>query len=215
MQGRTQGIVMRINNRLNLVIPVEQNGSVLFVHSMPISPETFDQHHLIIAKTFSAIYSEGLGAMSGPRIAGKILRDIAKKDGAWDGPLGVEAGVVKEIQRLSNVVIPDGGPAALDKKESPDVWRAPAWKTVTLHEALARDLIEEDDREVVENALVFFTVVSSMHTKGVLRGVMETVCGLWSAQTSLLSCTAFAASLPTSIATANSGETAPVSVHPS
>jgi hypothetical protein len=209
---------MRIDNRLNLVIPVEGKHGVIFVHSMPISPETFDQHYLVIAKTFNAIYTGGLGATSGPRIAAKMLRDIAKRDGTWDGPLGVEAGVIKEIHRLSNVIVPDGGDASLDKKNrpsDPDVWRAPGWKAITLHEALQRDLIAAEDREVVENALAFFTVASSMHTKGVLHEVMETVCGLWSAQISSLSSTAFSASLPTSIATDSSGVTAPAFVHPS
>jgi hypothetical protein len=84
-----------------------------------------------------------------------MLRDIAKKDQMWDGPLGVEAGVFNEIRRLSNVIVPDGGPAALDEKDNvqaPDVWRAPGWKTITLHEALSRKLIDDEDREVVENA---------------------------------------------------------------
>jgi hypothetical protein len=209
---------MRIDKRLNLVIPVEQQHGVIFVHSMPITAETFKQHYLVIAKTFNAIYNEHLGVTSGPRVAAMMLEEIAKKDRVWDGPLGVEAGVVKEIQRLTNVIVPDGGSATLDKKndrKDPDVWRAPGWRTITLHEAIQREMLDEDDQEVVTNALAFFTVVSSMHTKGVLLGVMEAVCGLWSAQMSSLSCTAFASSLPTSIATANSGETAPVSVHPS
>ena len=70
-------------------------------------------------------------------------------------------------------------------------------------------------RDVVENALAFFTVAWSMHTKGDRPHVMEAVCGLWSAQMSSSSCTAFAASLPTSIETASSGETVPASVLPS
>jgi hypothetical protein len=213
---------MKIDHRLNLVIPVEQQNGVIFVHAMPILRETFDQHHFIIGKAFSAIYDGGLGVMSGPRIAAKVLRDIAKREGVWDGPTGVEAGIIKEITRLSNVVIPEGGLATLDKKdpdkplrEQPDVWRAPGWSTITLHEAIQRGLMDEEDRDVVENASVFFTVVWSMHGKGVRNGVMATVCGLWSAQMSSLSSTAFAASLPTSTVTVNSGATAPAFVHPS
>ena len=212
---------MRIDDRLNLVIPVEQGSGVVFVHSMPISRETFDQHYLVIAKTFSEIYNGGLGAMSGPRIAAKLLRDIAKREGVWSGPNGVEIGLIQEIQRLSNVIVPSGGPAVLDEKpkdaplNAPDVWRAPGWRTITLHEALQKQMIDDEDREVVENALVFFTVASSMHTKGVLPAIMASVCGLWSAQTSLLNSTAFASSLPTLTATVSSGETTQVSVHPS
>ena len=209
---------MKVDERLNLVIPVEQNNGVVFVHSMPISRETFDQHYRVIAKTFSEIYAGGLGITAGPRIAAKLLRDIAKAEKVWDGPYGVETGVIEEIRRLSSVVVPTGTRAVLDEKNDtsePDVWRAPGWKTITLHEALQQQLIDEDDREEVENALVFFTVVSWMLTKGVLPGVMTSVCGLWNAQMSSLSCTAFAASLPTLTATVSSGEITPVSVHPS
>jgi hypothetical protein len=209
---------MRIDNPLNLVIPVEGNHGVVYVHAMPITRETFDTHHMVIAKTFNAIYDGGLGVASGPRVAAKVLRDIAKEMGVWEGPLGVEQGLMGEIRRLSNVIIPEGGDAKLDKKKkknAPDVWRAPGWTTITMHEAIKRNLLDEEDADVVENAQAFFTVAWSMHTKGDRPHVMEAVCGLWSAQMSSLSCTAFATSLPTSIETASSGETAPASVLPS
>ena len=209
---------MKLDSRLNLVIPIEQGNGVIYAHNMPVSAETFDQHYLTIAKTFSAIHSEGLGAIAGPRVAAKLLKNIAVRDETWEGPLGVEAGVMNEIRRLTNVVIPSGVAAVLDEKTSendPDVWRAPAWSTITLHEALQKGMIDNADKEVVENALVFFTVVSSMHTKEALRGLLISVCGLWNAQTSSFNSTEFAASLPTSIVIASSGETAPVSVHPS
>lgn len=209
---------MKLDNRLQLVIPVEQSNGVIYVHSTPITAETFRRYHMVIAKTFNAIYSEKLGPLTGPRVAAMMLEDIAKADGVWEGPLGVEKGLIQEIRRLSNVIVPTGGPARLDPKEgaaNPDVWRAQGWDTIMLYDALQQKMIDEDDLEVVENAMVFFIVVSSMHTKAVLPGVMATVCGLWNAQMSSLNSTAFAASLPTSTATVSSGAIPQVSALPS
>ena len=63
---------MHINRKLNLVIPIERaDGSQIFTHSTPISAEVFDKYFLVIAKTFSAIYSEGLGPLGGPRVAAR------------------------------------------------------------------------------------------------------------------------------------------------
>lgn len=190
---------MNIDKRLNLVIPIEIgqetvviNGENvikpvnLYVHSQPISKEVFDQHFEVIGLTFATIHGEGYNALAGPRLAAKILKKIAISRGAWEGPLGVDAGIMNEIRRLSSVVLPNH-------------------ETLTLHDAVARKLIEPEDIDILENALVFFIVVSAMHRPAVARALMEEVAGLWSAQITSLDSTAFARSLQTSTETASSG----------
>ena len=99
---------MRINKALNLVIPVDwEMGGQIFVHSTPISREVFEQYFLVISKTFAAIFSQGLGAVAGPRIAYLMLKKTAEDMGLWAGPAGVGAGLMNEMIRLSNVIMPD------------------------------------------------------------------------------------------------------------
>ena len=74
----TVGVGLKINRKLHLVIPIEQGNKTLYAHSTPVEAETFDNFFLPIAKTFSAIYSEGLGVIAGPRIAAKLLRRVSR-----------------------------------------------------------------------------------------------------------------------------------------
>jgi hypothetical protein len=181
---------VKIDKRLNLVVPLERaDGTTLFIHSTPISPETFDQHWRIISKTFSTIHGEGFNALTGPRVAAKALRDIAKAEGNWDGPAGVDATLMNEIRRLTMVVMP----------------RGTVPPTMFMHDAVAKGLIEPTDADIVENGIVFFIVVSAMHRPRVLAYLLEEMCGMWGAQTSSLNSTAFAASLPISTETESSG----------
>jgi hypothetical protein len=59
--------------------------------------------------------------MSGPRVAAMILKDKAIELGVWDGPEGVERGLIQEIRRLANVFVPT------DK----------GWETIPINEAVA------------------------------------------------------------------------------
>src|SRR5271154_5947554 len=96
---------MRLDRKLNLIIPiVRDDKSNIFVHSTPLSSEVFDTYFLVIAKTFSAIYAEGLGIIAGPRVADKMLRKVAKDMGVWDTKGGVQDGLIAEMHRLTNVV---------------------------------------------------------------------------------------------------------------
>ena len=81
---------MRIDRRLNLVIPIDGAAGRFYLHSMPVSRVVFEQYFLVLAKTFSAIYGEGLSALSGPRVAAMMLKRIAQRDGSWEGQDGVE-----------------------------------------------------------------------------------------------------------------------------
>jgi hypothetical protein len=189
--------VISVDRKMNLVVPVENaDGSKTYVHSMPIARETFERYHLAISKTFAAIYHENLGPTAGPRVAALMLRSIAEKMGAWeygkDGTPGVEAGLMSEIRRLSNVIAltPSG------------------WAPIPLQEALDKNLISEDDKSEVENAIVFFIVASAMHLKREIAAILNGVAEIWDAQITLLSVSEFARSLPTSKGIEDSGKKA-------
>ena len=196
---------MQIDRKLNLVVPIEHsNGTKTYVHAMPISREVFERYHLEIAKTFSAIYQEGLGFVAGPRIAAMLLRRKSEEIGTWlDIPeakfIGVEHGLMAEIRRLANVL----------------VFGTNGWEMVPFQEALDKKAIDEDDASEVENALVYFTVASSMHKKTELQTVLAGASKLWGALVTQLNCTEYSASLPTSTAAGNTGEKAKLSSHPS
>lgn len=187
---------MKIDQRLNLVIPVGHEEERpdpkdatkkvrefipdLYVHSTPISAETFEANFLLVSKTFSAIYGEGLGSVAGPRVAAMMLRRVAKATGDEASAVALMA----EIRRLSNVLAPT--PAG--------------WDTVPLEQAVSQGTLSKEDASEVENAIVFFTVASAMHRRQDLKEAMDGAASLWGAQTTSSSFTAFRDSLPRSTA---------------
>jgi hypothetical protein len=182
---------MQIKKNLNLVIPVDyEKGGQIFVHSTPISREIFEQYFLVISKTFANIFSQGLGAISGPRVAYLMLKHTATELGMWSGPTGVYNGLVNEIVRLSNVVMPDKD----------------GWKTIPLQVAITKKLIDEDTLSEIEGELVFFTCVSKMNKAAQAESIMETATGLWGSQITSLNCTEFKNSCVISTEVESTGE---------
>jgi hypothetical protein len=191
---------MKLDRRLNIVLSLETPSGPIYVHSAPISREVFELYFSVISQTFAAIYSEGHGPISGPRIAALLLKQVATSiprptrdeptRTAWPD---VERGLMNEIRRLTNVIMP--GPKG--------------WMTIPLEEGLRTNNIDAMDASEVENAIVFFTVCSIMHRKADLPDVLAIMSKLWGAQTTSSNCTEFSASLPTSIADENSGEKVP------
>jgi hypothetical protein len=183
--------MLRISKKLNIVVPVTRDDGVeIYVHSSPIAREVFERYHQVIAKTFSAIYGSGYGTISGPRIAALLLRDAAVELGQWDGEDGVEAGLINEMRRLSNVLMPS----------------ANGWDTVPIDEAISRGYLSEDDAAEVNNVIAFFTVASAMHKKNEIGSILDAVGKLWGAQTTSFNVTEYGLSLRTSIKDANIGE---------
>jgi len=184
-------MALRINERLNLVVPLYGDNDQIYayVHSSPISREVFEANFLLISKTFAAIHGEGLGEIAGPRVAAMLMRETAKRM-TPRGEASIELPLLDEIRRLSNVVMPG----------------LSGWTTMPLHDAIAGRLIDSDDVAEVENALVFFTSMSAMHRKQVIAEILPGAARLWGAQTTSSDCMAFVASLPTSIPGANTGE---------
>jgi hypothetical protein len=180
---------LKIDKRLNIVVPIETNGGVLQVHCTPLSAEAFDLHFAAIAKVFAIIHGEGYGALAGPRIAAKVLREVARASGSWEGPMGVEEGIINEIRRTSLVVKPNR-------------------EKMLLHDAVQKGVLDKADVDILENTIVFFIVISAMHRPAVLTKLVEDMCLMWGAHSTSLTSTAWAASLPTSTETASTGATA-------
>lgn len=187
---------MKIDKRLNLVIPIFDESPkpkiVCYVHSTPISEETFDAFWEPIGITFNRIYSGGLGVPAGARLADKMLRKVSLELGVWEGASGVQNGLINEIHRLTNVLIT--GPAG--------------WQMVPYHDAVQKQVIDKRDAAGIEAALVFFTVASTMHRRNDLTGILELAGSLWGLQIESRNCTELMSYLRTSTAAENSGATA-------
>lgn len=178
---------MRINERLNMVVPVDLPTGTAYVHATPISADVFEASFMLVSKTFASIYSEGLGPAAGPRVAAMLLRRIAKETG--DVP-GADA-LLSEIRRLANVLAPT----------------ANGWDTMPLEEAVTKGVFSKEDVSEVENAIVFFIVASAMHRRSDLAEILGGAANLWGAQITSLSFTAFRDSLPTLTEPVSSGVT--------
>lgn len=181
----------RVDKKLNLVIPVDYGDLTYWVHSAPISQETFEQHYLIISKTFASIHGQGLGASSGPRVAFLLMKDLAMRDGTWEGATGIANTLVAEIVRRTNVRVPVEGKG---------------WELLPFQEALDKQLLSPEDRSEVLNALTFFMVASSMYPRVSRNEMLELATSLWGAQLTPLNFSEFSGSLPTSTETASSTE---------
>ena len=180
---------MRIDKRLNLVIPIERETGTVYVHSMPISAEVFDRYYLPIARTYADISRSGIVFISAPRVAAKMLKKTAIELGVWEGPEGVEAGLVGEMRRLSSVItLGDNG-----------------WQQTMLDIALKREAITAEEYSDVENMLTFFMVSCSLERGMELQAVLAFVCRAWRVQTTLSNATEFRASLTISKEDESSG----------
>lgn len=197
-------MTIKVDRRLNLVLPIGDEGTTLWVHSVPISREIFERYWEPISRTM--VRMSGVAGNAAPRIAALALKDSAIELGQWEDRRdpatkeitrpGVERGLLAEIRRLTSVVV---------------YAEAGGWQTLPLDVAMQQGKIDPDTAAEVESFLVFFTVSSWMNQKADLP-VMYNTIGLWRARAVSSTCTEFASSLPTSIATDNSGPKAELSV---
>lgn len=187
---------MKISRALNLTIPIDRDGVTIYVHAAPISREVFETYFKPIARAYAAMLAEEYKVYSAPRIASLLLKDAAQKLGMWDGPDGVQQGLIAEIRRLANVVLP--GPTG--------------WMTTPLQAALDAKQLDDDEAAEVENILVFFICVSAMSLKSDLKTMLGITSLIWKTQDTSLNCTEYASSLSKSTATGSSGAKADAAV---
>lgn len=185
-------MAVTLGKSLYLTIPIETAQGILYAHSAPVAREVFERYFLVIGKTWAEIFNQRLGMASGPRLAAMLLRDIARQEGTLDGPTGVQQGLLREIERLTNILIPS---------------QSGGWETIPFEEAVRRNAVTAEDASEVINAAVFFTVASSMLRGSVKELYIAEAAGLWGGQTSYLNATEYGASLKTLTETATTSET--------
>lgn len=202
---------MRIARDLNLVLPVDTDSGTVYVHSTPISYEVFEKYFLVLTKTFSAIYQEGLNTIGGPKAAALLLKRIAMQTmgdergtNAWEGPDGVENGLMNEIRRLTNVVMPVGSLSAVPDSD-PLVMAPGGWETISFYDVINKKLLSRQDIAEVEGVVCFFIVSSACHQRKILPSFLDAMASLLDARIVSLSVSEYAHSLPTSIADESSG----------
>ena len=172
---------MKIDKRLNLVVPVERDKITLWVHSAPISREVFDNYFLVLSKALTMACRAGGGIA--PRIAYKCIEASAKELKVWDGVEGVNNGLLQEIRRLTNVLVPT----------------ATGWNTLPVDIALKQNLLSEDEYYDIRDYISFFILVSCLYPKKMIMETLEEMNSLWGSQTTSLTCMEYIASLPTAI----------------
>jgi len=184
---------MQISKALNLVIPVESESGMLYVHATPIQKETYREHFLVLSKTFAALFGEGLGVVAGPRIAYLLLEKVAKESGVWEGANGVKNDLIRTIIHGANVAVPIDGKGR---------------ELLPLYTALEKGFLERDD---VLGELVFFTCVCAINKPMQANVTMTAATGLWSSALTSSGATDWMASLPTLTDDESTGATATTS----
>lgn len=178
---------MNIDRKLNLVIPVDHaDGQVYYVHVRPLLRIVFEQNYKLIGKVFNQLYTEGLG-ISNARVAFLALKSVAEEEGNLDK---ITRGLIAEMHRSVMVLAPntDG-----------------LYDSIPWPEAIAKNLLDEDDVAEVDNVVTFFMVLCCMHRKSELPVALDLLAGMYQAQLSSLMPTAFASSLKTSTTTEPTG----------
>jgi hypothetical protein len=178
----------KLNRKLNIVLKTEGvDGTDIYIHSMPIGINTFKDNYLVISRTFTGIYTNGLGPVTGPKVAKYMLLDQAEQLGLKEH---TEKSLLLEVSRLTNAVVLGNN----------------GWETLPYSEVKKRSLLDEESAEEAENILIYFTCASSVRLRTEIDLTFNGLQLLWDAQTTSLNVTEFMHSLPTSTPKENTGE---------
>lgn len=190
----------KLDRSLNLAIPIQRDdGSTVHVFSRPITRATFVAYERVISLTYSQLWSDKLMVGTGAAVAAIRLENVAKETprGAgtwWEGPDGVESGLLGEIRRLTNVLAPDqaGG----------------GWRQIQYEDAVKTGVLTEDEAADLEGQIVFFTLASRMVPRAIFEVVMSTPGRMWGWQITSSTLSDYRGSLTTSTAAASTAPAA-------
>lgn len=194
-------VTIRIDEQLNLVLPIDRSdGAVIWLHAAPISREVFQQHWLVLSKTFMGMVAHELTGL--PQLCGNMLRQMAESLNVWDGPAGVSMTLLPEIRRLANVVVPGGTNGAS------------GWQPMPLDEAVRRKMVDPEDADQIEGVLIFFSAAWRLLPRKDRATRTAGAVSVLDASIRSQPLSDFVASLPTLTETASTGATPPAPSSP-
>lgn len=151
---------MKINKERNLVIPIiRDDGSKVYVHSIPISQAVFVSFHAVLAKAFSALTDNGINPYAGLSTAKYAIIDAAA---ALDDSERVQSGFIGEIRRITTVLFAGEH----------------GFEPIMLGDAIKRGIIDEEETEEVENAICFFILSMRLFLKSKRPILVEAITSL-------------------------------------
>ncbi len=151
---------MNINKERNLVIPiVRENNERIYIHSLPISREVFESFHSVLSKAFSTLTNNGINIIACLSTAKLALMDAARE---LDAVERTQNGLINEIRRISTVLYTGTN----------------GWDSIMLSDAIKRGIIDDDELDEVENALVFFILSSRLFLKAQRPIILEGLTSL-------------------------------------
>lgn len=181
---------MHIDRKLNLVIPLERESGVCpHVHSTPITYEVFRTYYRVISRAMCQMMADGTIGM-GDRIILPALEDVAKEMGRWDGPGGVENGLLAEIERRTNVYAPEGHGG---------------WQLVPFAVAVKQGTITQAERDRIFGSIVFFSLSSEAFPSDKAQMLTNAVAQTLNGHATFCDCTEYRSSLPISTPDASTG----------
>ena len=143
---------MTITSDLKLTFPIKWNDAgepLIYAYHIPISRAVFEANYRLIGGTLAMLQSKSVG-LNVVDVATLAMKDVGRRDAReWGLPegLSIEDGgmavpLLAELKRLTSIIAP-----------TPEGYRS-----VPVDVAIGTKVIDPEDWEEAQSALVFFTV---------------------------------------------------------
>jgi hypothetical protein len=180
---------VQLNRALNLVLTIDRDErGPIYVHSTPLARMVFEANFRIFARAFSALYTDNLLAISGPKVAALLLIEQAQVMGQEQRAHELLA----EMRRLTQVIAPranNGG----------------GFETLPYDVARQRKIVDDDTAADVEGAIAFFTLASRVGSVDQRNSLLRGLSLLWPAEITSSTPSDFQTSLRTSTTAESTG----------
>lgn len=169
------GLIVKINEKLNLVSTLVTPDGVAYVHASPLPYEVVEENCVLLGSLFSNFLGL-VGTIGAPRVAAMMLRQrLARENPEATGPTLLDA----MMRTATYIWLTDEG-----------------WKTLPLSVALKQGVLPVELWRDVEGELVFFIVNSAIQRANLLKATLKSVLAMYTAQLTSSTATEFRASLP-------------------
>jgi len=162
-----------INRRLNFVIPLERGG---YVHAEPVDRSVYEEFFMLFGQVYSSVYAQGLGTLAGPKVAGLMLKRLAKISAINIDPLR------RDMLHKCRAYLPD------DKE---------GYKEYMIENAVKEGVMDDEDMAQVEGFLAFFTALSFLASVKERTALLAQTNGLHGTVSTSLNSTEYTTSLVT------------------